>query len=203
MWALGYGVEVWNGAGASVRVLPAPKESAQYNFPHPAQVTLLNASKLFLIGSVVVESLFLDEGEDLTIEAAPGTSIIVRALSRSRVHDGGRGGINCPLVMKEGAPCLSGKELSYLRRVSSFPADGTAARAGTYIYTGHTLLPASACSEYDLHTHPLMGGTEEGLAEATMRDSGVHTPFQHCCCVHMALCVCDWECRTCADSYVD
>jgi len=193
MWALGYGVEIWNRDGASVRVLPAP-ESAKSIFPNPAKVVLCKSSQLFLIGHVVIESLFLDKEENLTIEAAPGTSIIVRALSRrSRVRGGGEGKMSSPALGKEGPSFLPSKELSYLCRVSSFPADGTAARTGTYIYTGHALLPASACSEDDLHTYPLLGGDEEGLAEATRRNSGVHTPFQHCCCVHVASCVWDLE----------
>ena len=198
MWALEYGVEIWNRGGASVRVLPAPQSIQSMHrtiFPNPARVVLSKSSKLFLIGNVVIESLFLGEGEDLTIEAAPSTSIIVRALSRSqvRVLDGGiRAGeeeMNDPALLKGRVYRHAGIALSYLHRVSSFPIDGTATRAGTYIYTGGTLLPASACSEDDLHTYHLMGATEVDLAEVARRDSGVHTPFQHCCCMRGTTCV--------------
>jgi len=226
MWSLEYGVEIWRDSGASrhssVRVLPAPASPAINEirdriFPNPGQVAMSKSSRLFLIGHVVVEGICLDG--DLTIEAAPGTSITVRAIKRSQVHVGGR--LECPHLSK-GRVSLSRVERSYLARITTSPrdpAEGTALHTGKYIFNGHSLLPASVISDEDQYTDHLIGDQETPISAPTLgpvpvpgqgqgqkqwqkRYSGVHTPFQHCCWMHVAV-WCNEECLTCADAHID
>jgi len=232
MWSLRYGVEIWRERGAnashigsgsgtgtgsgsdsgsgggymaSVRVLPAPAANAINEirsriFPNPEQVVMSKSSSVFLIGLVVIESLCLDG--DLTFEAAPETSITVRAITRSQVRVDDR--LGSPQLNKESSHRRKDEEVSYLQRISTFPVDGTSPQKGEYIFNGHSLLPASVVSDDDQYTGLRFGhqGVSEHVRHEKRRYDGVHTPFQHCCCVHMAM-WCDEECLTCADSCVD